>query len=108
MAVQCNNCGEDSANDARFCGSCGQSLREPTEAAEADGYSPTLESQPPPSPAEVLSEETSGRSRQLFVRGLDETMIQSIRDTPGVTDVRTRVATLEEIFVACTTEPALV
>ncbi len=57
---------------------------------------------PPPQPAEVLTEETSGRSRQLFVRHLAPEMIQAIRDTPGVTDVRTRVATLEEIFVACT------
>jgi ABC-2 type transport system ATP-binding protein len=62
---------------------------------------------PPPEPAEVLTEETSGRSRQLFVRHLDQAMIRALRETPGVTEVRTRVATLEEIFVACTTDRAV-
>jgi len=59
-----------------------------------------VESLPPP--AEVLTEETSGRSRQLFVRHLDVDMIAHLRSLPGVEDVRTRVATLEEIFVAYT------
>ena len=31
---------------------------------------------PPPEPAEVLQEDTSGRSKQLFVRGLEPEMIQ--------------------------------
>ena len=55
-----------------------------------------------PEPAEVLTEETQGRSRQLFVRHMDNEMLHSLRDAPGVTDVRRRLATLEEIFVACT------
>jgi ABC-2 type transport system ATP-binding protein len=59
-----------------------------------------VESLPPP--AEVLTEETLGRSRQLFVRHLDAGMIAHLRGLPGVDDVRTRVATLEEIFVAYT------
>ena len=57
-----------------------------------------------PEPAEILTEETSGRSRQMFVRHLDAAMIAHLRERPGVTDVRTRVATLEEIFVAYTTQ----
>lgn len=57
-----------------------------------------------PEPAEVLTEEVLGRSRQLFVRHMTPQMIQTLRDSPGVMDVRTRVATLEEIFVACTTD----
>ncbi|MEO1526691.1 MAG: ABC transporter ATP-binding protein [Planctomycetota bacterium] len=63
----------------------------------------------PPEPAELLMEENSGRSKQYFIRGLEGDMIESYRDMPGVTSVRTRVATLEEIFVACTSDaPALV
>lgn len=58
----------------------------------------------PPEPAEVLMEGTSGRSLQWFVRHLTPEMVHSLQDTPGVTKVRTRIATLEEIFVACTTD----
>jgi len=57
-----------------------------------------------PAPAEVLTEETSGRSRQLFIRNLNAELIHHLRSRPGVSDVRTRVATLEEIFVAYTSE----
>jgi ABC-2 type transport system ATP-binding protein len=55
-----------------------------------------------PSPAEILSEETAGAQRQVFVRNLDPEMVDQLRCIPGVIDVRHRVATLEEIFVACT------
>ncbi|TWU56628.1 ABC transporter ATP-binding protein YtrB [Rubripirellula tenax] len=55
-----------------------------------------------PEPAQVLSEETAGAQRQIFVRHLDPSMIDELRRTPGVVDVRHRVATLEETFVACT------
>ncbi|WP_436717644.1 ABC transporter ATP-binding protein [Roseiconus lacunae] len=54
-------------------------------------------------PAEILMEETQGRSRQLYIQNLDNGMIDALKSTPGVTDVRCRLATLEEIFVACTT-----
>ncbi|WZU47968.1 ABC transporter ATP-binding protein [Stieleria varia] len=56
-------------------------------------------------PFVVLSEETSGRQRQSFVQNFDPQIIQTLQNEPGVTAVRTRVATLEEIFVACTSNP---
>ncbi|KAA5538751.1 ABC transporter ATP-binding protein [Roseiconus nitratireducens] len=79
-------------------------LRESIHEVIIDTDDPLRAIAPPPEPAEVLTEETSGRSRQWFVRGLDPEMIQAWRSSPGVTDVRTRVASLEEIFVACTGE----
>ncbi|MGB7324128.1 MAG: ABC transporter ATP-binding protein [Rubripirellula sp.] len=60
-----------------------------------------------PRPAEILSEETSGSQRQVFVRHLDPSMIDDLRQTPGVVDVRHRIATLEETFVACTSGKAI-
>lgn len=53
-------------------------------------------------PAEVISEETSGPQRQMVVRNWKPGMIDELRDTPGIVDVRHRIASLEEIFVACT------
>ena len=79
-------------------------IRESIHQMVIDTDDPLRAIEPPPEPAEILSEETSGRSRQMFVRNLDPSMIQRFRDAPGVTDVRTRVASLEEIFVACTSE----
>ncbi|MGB7346694.1 MAG: ABC transporter ATP-binding protein, partial [Pirellulaceae bacterium] len=55
-------------------------------------------------PAEILSEETSGGQRQMFVRNLKPEMIGDLREAAGVISVRHRVATLEEVFVACTTD----
>ncbi|TWU42517.1 ABC transporter ATP-binding protein [Novipirellula artificiosorum] len=57
---------------------------------------------PLPSPAEMLSEETEGRQRQWIVRHLDPSMVSMLREAAGVIDVRHRVATLEEVFIACT------
>ena len=54
--------------------------------------------------ATVLSEETSGRQRQVFVQDFASELLDVYRNEPGVTGVRHRVATLEEIFVACTTD----
>lgn len=79
-------------------------IRESIHEVVIDTDDPLRAIAPPPEPAEVLTEEVSGRSRQMFVRHLSPEMIQGLRDTPGVTEVRTRVATLEEIFVACTTD----
>ena len=55
-----------------------------------------------PDGADVISEQSEGRSRELFVRNLKPGMLDSIRDTAGVIGIRQRLATLEEIFVACT------
>jgi ABC-2 type transport system ATP-binding protein len=57
---------------------------------------------PLPAPAQVLSEETDGRQRQIIVSNLRPGMLNALRESAGVIDVRQRVATLEEIFVACT------
>ncbi len=77
-------------------------IRESIHEVVIDTDDPLRAVAPFAAPAEILSEETSGRSRQLFVRNLDTEMIQALRNAPGVSEVRTRVATLEEIFVACT------
>ncbi len=59
-----------------------------------------------PSEADVLSEQVEGRSRELFVRNLKPGMLDAVRDLPGVINIRQRLATLEEIFVACTSHDA--
>ena len=53
-------------------------------------------------PADVMTEEISGRQRQLIVRDLTDRAVREIRETEGVIDVHRRTATLEEIFVAAT------
>ncbi|MEM0926042.1 MAG: ABC transporter ATP-binding protein [Planctomycetota bacterium] len=57
-----------------------------------------------PESVELLSEENEGRSRLLYVRHLTPAALHNLRDGAGVVDVRVRTATLEEIFVACTSE----
>ncbi len=54
------------------------------------------------SPAELLSEETSGRQRRLVVRHFRPEMTQSLQAATGVESVSHRHLTLEEIFVAFT------
>ena len=51
---------------------------------------------------EVLSEQSSGRQRRMVVRGFDHLAQESIEARPGVVSVRSRPASLEEIFIACT------
>ena len=51
---------------------------------------------------EVLSEQSSGRQRRMVVRGFDHLAQASIEARPGVISVRSRPASLEEIFIACT------
>jgi len=55
-----------------------------------------------PSPATILSEETSGRQRRMVVRGFSDEMHQALNSQPGVSAVRTRPVSLEDLFVACT------
>ena len=57
-----------------------------------------------PAGAEVMTEQVDGRSREMFVRNLQPGMLDSIRSYPGVISVRQRLASLEEIFVACTSD----
>lgn len=58
---------------------------------------PTLES-----PAEVISEQTQGRQRQWIVRNFNERHEQEIQNHPGVVSLRSRAASLDELFIACT------
>ncbi|XZE46029.1 ABC transporter ATP-binding protein [Pirellulaceae bacterium SH467] len=53
-------------------------------------------------PAEVLSEQKTGRQIRWVVRGWNDTLQQAVAGWPGVLSVRSRPATLEEVFVACT------
>lgn len=80
-------------------------LRETVFQVVIDVEDPLRTLPPFPSPAEILSEETDGRQREIFVRDLEPAMLGAVRQWPGVIDVRHRVATLEEIFVASTSEP---
>ncbi len=57
-----------------------------------------------PQPTLVLTEETDGRQRQMIVRHLPDNALTEIRETAGVANVHRRVATLEEIFVAYTSD----
>ena len=54
--------------------------------------------------AEVLSEERSGRSVQMYLQDSQPNDMAQLRDLSGVVSVNHRQATLEEIFVACTTD----
>jgi len=53
-------------------------------------------------PVEVLSEQKSGRQVRWIARDNDSTIEKTISDWPGVHSVRSRPASLEELFVACT------
>ncbi len=55
-----------------------------------------------PESAEVLSEETEGRQRRMIVRGFSDTMHEQLLTRSGVLAVKSRPASLEELFVACT------
>ncbi|MCM2370095.1 ABC transporter ATP-binding protein [Aporhodopirellula aestuarii] len=55
-----------------------------------------------PEPARVISEESAGSGHQCIVRDCNSDMIANLRQSPGVIDVSSHAATLEEIFVACT------
>jgi ABC-2 type transport system ATP-binding protein len=52
-------------------------------------------------PAEVLSERSEGRQRQFIIRGAGEADIELWRSRPGVSGVRQRSASLDELFAAC-------
>ncbi len=51
---------------------------------------------------EVLSEQSSGRQRRMVVRGFDQTSKELLEARPGVLSIRSRPASLEEVFIACT------
>lgn len=51
---------------------------------------------------EVLSEQSAGRQRRMVVRGFDPSSQESLQSRPGVISIRSRPASLEEVFIACT------
>ncbi|CAD72305.1 MAG TPA: ABC transporter ATP-binding protein [Rhodopirellula baltica] len=55
-----------------------------------------------PEPAQTLLEENQGRQRRVLVRHFDPSMIPHIESAEGVTGVRERAMSLEEIFIAHT------
>ncbi len=55
-----------------------------------------------PEGIEVLSEETEGRQRRMIVRGFQDEHRSQLLGRSGVLSVRSRPASLEELFVACT------
>lgn len=57
---------------------------------------PTLEP-----PAELLSDQAEGRQRRLIVRGITPEELADWRARPGVSQVHTRPASLDELFAAC-------
>ena len=54
-----------------------------------------------PAPGVVLREELEGRQRRLFVRNFLPAFQEELEGRPGVTGVRVRYATLDEVFMAC-------
>lgn len=55
-----------------------------------------------PEPAQTLLEENQGRQRRVLVRHFDSSMSSHIESAEGVTGVRERAMSLEEIFIAHT------
>lgn len=53
-------------------------------------------------PTQVLSEQIEGRQRRWITRNFGEEQQSELEALPGVLSVRTRPATLDELFVACT------
>jgi len=53
-------------------------------------------------PVEVLSEQKSGRQVRWIARDGNGSVEKTVGDWPGVHSVRSRPASLEELFVACT------
>jgi len=51
---------------------------------------------------EVFDEQSSGRQRRMIVRGFDQAAQNVLEARPGVVGIRSRPASLEEIFIACT------
>ncbi|MCA9132417.1 MAG: ABC transporter ATP-binding protein [Planctomycetales bacterium] len=55
-----------------------------------------------PSPAEVLSEQREGRQHRWMVRNFTPEHRAELESRPAVLSLRTRAASLDELFVACT------
>lgn len=53
-------------------------------------------------PVEVLSQQQEGRQVRWITRGFDNVAQQAVAAHPGIQSIRSRPATLDEIFIACT------
>ncbi len=56
----------------------------------------------PAAPAQVISEQIEGRQRRWMVRGFSDRDQHELESRPGVLSVRSRPATLDEMFIAST------
>lgn len=56
----------------------------------------------PAPPVQVLSESAEGRQRRWMVRNFGPEQVSELERRPGVVAVRSRRASLEELFIACT------
>jgi ABC-2 type transport system ATP-binding protein len=56
----------------------------------------------PEPPTRILAEICEGRQKQFVVQGTSDDIAATWETCPGVADVQSRPATLEELFVACT------
>lgn len=54
-----------------------------------------------PPPTDVLSDQTEGRQRRMIVQGMTDDGVECWKARPGISSVRTRHATLDEVFAAC-------
>jgi ABC-2 type transport system ATP-binding protein len=55
-----------------------------------------------PEPAKIMKEQKNGRQIQWIVHGFSSGLEVALSSWSGIQSVRTRPATLEEIFIACT------
>ncbi|MEM6692325.1 MAG: hypothetical protein AAF664_23040, partial [Planctomycetota bacterium] len=81
------------------------SLRSDYQHVVANVDDPTRAISPLPCSAGVLDEQSDGRQRIWIVRGFKKEDQSWLASQPGVESIQTRGATLEEIFVAVTSNP---
>lgn len=76
-------------------------LRETVSEVTVSFEDPLAELPQLPQPAQVFSDQTEGRQRRMLVRGMTDESIEHWKARPGVSGVRKRNATLDELFAAC-------
>ena len=93
--------------ELRWCGSLTQ-LRESVSEVTISCNDPLVTLPNLSSQMNVLREESDGRQHRWFVENLTPEAISILEKSFGVVSVRSRPATLEELFIACTrgTSPA--
>jgi ABC-2 type transport system ATP-binding protein len=76
-------------------------LRETVSAVTVSFQDPLAELPQPAEPTQVLSEQVEGRQRRMIVRDMTDEVLKFWRTRPGVSNVQTRSATLDELFACC-------